>query len=396
MRHSSRLLPVLCLLATFTGCDSQRVDATHLDARVDAGDAGDEVKAVRLKSDMDAGRDDSAAASAPDVPTAVEIIDPRGFGQPMVAARAELPGNWQTQGGVTWDRSSECVTNHLRLQWRAMSPDGRRSIELMPGLNWQLAGTDIDMNPCRPLALGSTREFLETVAQRYPNARVLSYRDRPDLVPPPAPPTGNGPPARVFAGELLITYPGESGPVRELLSSTLTVTELQGNICVGAPIVLAYRVVNGDPDPAVSDRFMKSLKADGAWLDRSTQVAMRLIDQISARQRQGIATWHAGQMARINARGAADRAQIRMQTNREVAQIYSNTWSSGMATDERIQRRTLEGIGEYNTYADPAGGNDVRASTDYNRVIRTEDGNYISTNDPYLQPAGSEELERVP
>ena len=122
---------------------------------------------------------------------------------------------------------------------------------------------------------------------------------------------------------------------------------------------------------------------------------MRRIAEISQRQSQAIATWHAGEMARINARGAADRAAIRMQTQREVSQIYSNIWSQSQATDDRIHRRTLEAIGEYNTYADPARGGVVRESTQYDRVLRTEDGGYISTNDPYLNPAGSQELERI-
>jgi hypothetical protein len=199
-----------------------------------------------------------------------------------------------------------------------------------------------------------------------------------------------------MAGELLIAYPSGGAEVRELLTASLNVSELQGNVAISSPVVLAYRIAGADPDPAFSDRFMKSLKVDAQWQARMQQTAMQLIAQVSARQRQDIATWHNREMARINARGMADRAQIRAQTQREVAQIYSNVWANSQATDDRIQRRTLESIGEYNTYADPAGGGVVRESTQYNRVIRTEDGGYISTNDPYLNPAGSQELERIP
>jgi len=38
----------------------------------------------------------------------------------------------------------------------------------------------------------------------------------------------------------------------------------------------------------------------------------------------------------------------------------------------------------------------VRESIEYDRVLRTENGGYISTNDPSFNPAGSEELDRVP
>jgi hypothetical protein len=264
----------------------------------------------------------------------------------------------------------------------------------MPGYNWQVQGTDIAMNPCPPLAIRTPQQFLEMIAQRYPNARVLGYRDRPDLVTQPAQTQGIR--AENVAGELLIAYPTASGEVRERLSATLSISEMQGNIVIGAPMVMAHRVAGGEPDPAVSDRFIKSLKADAQWLAHAQQTSNQLVAQIAERQRQNIATWHNNQMARINARGAAERSQIRAQANREVAQIYSNIWSNSQATDERIQRRTLEGIGGYNSYADPATGSVVRGSIEYERTLRLQNGDYVSTNDPYLNPAGSEELERIP
>lgn len=340
------------------------------------------------------------ARTANAAPAEARILDEQGFGQPMVAARVQIPGDWRTQGGVTWDRQSECVANHQRLHWMAASPDGRRAIELMPGLTWQVQGTDIQMNPCPPLAIRSTQEFLQTIAQRYPGARVLGYRDRPELAPA-ARQTDNGGRVSGMAGELSIAYPsGNPGngstEIHELLTTSVMVSELQGNVLVTSPIVYAYRVAGGEPDPAFLDRFMNSMKADPQWMAQVQQTSSALIDQVAERQRRGIDAWHANQMARINAGGAADRAAIRAQTNRDVAQIYSNTWSNSQATDERIQRRTLEGIGSYNTYADPANGGVVRESIEQDRVLRTEDGRYISTNDPYLNPPGSEELERVP
>jgi hypothetical protein len=359
MRVSNPLLLTAVLLGALSGCDGNGLSTstTSQTFSEEEGPGGIERR--------------SAAAEFEEV----EIIDQRGFGEPMIAARAQLPGDWQARGGIAWDRSTECVTNHLRMNWLAVSPDQREAIELMPGYNWQVQGTDIAMNPCPPLAIRTPQQFLEMIAQRYPNARVLGYRDRPDLVTQPAQTQGIR--AENVAGELLIAYPTASGEVRERLSATLSISEMQGNIVIGAPMVMAHRVAGGEPDPAVSDRFIKSLK-------------------IAERQRQNIATWHNNQMARINARGAAERSQIRAQANREVAQIYSNIWSSSQATDERIQRRTLEGIGGYNSYADPDTGSVVRGSIEYERTLRLQNGDYVSTNDPYLNPAGSEELERIP
>ena len=99
-------------------------------------------------------------------------------------------------------------------------------------------------------------------------------------------------------------------------------------------------------------------------------------------------------MARINAEGAADRAAIRAAANRDVAKIHSDINANTQATNDRIHRRTMEGIGEYNTYQD--GGQQVRSSIHGGqRVLRTPNGTYMSTNDPYFNPAGSRELQRV-
>jgi hypothetical protein len=323
----------------------------------------------------------------------VQIPDAAGFGQPMVAATAQIPVGWSTRGGVSWDRNSQCVSNHLRLGWLAASATGRHALEIMPGYNWQVQGTDIEMNPCPPVGIRSAREFLQTIAQRYPAARAMHYRDRPDLVQPQQ---ASGPAnVRVEAGELLIAYHDGSKTVTELLIASLTLSELQGNVVVGVPAVYAYRTTDREIDPLFLDRFIQSLKVDSQWMANVQQTSQALVARIAEEQRRNIAVWHQGEMAKINARGAADRANIRAQANREVAQIYSNTWANSQATDDRIQRRTLETIGEYNTYTDPSSGGVVRESTHYDRVIRTQNGSYISTNDPYLNPAGSQELERL-
>lgn len=326
----------------------------------------------------------------------VQVIDAMGFGQPMVAATARIPAGWSTQGGFGWDRSSECVANHLRIQWLAASPDGEQAFEAMPGYNWQVQGTEIPMNPCPALAIRSTREFLQAIAQRYPNAQVIEYRERPELLPQNQAAPMNGARAHSDAGQLVIGYTSGGREMRAVLTTTLNFSELQGNVVVGVPAVYAQYAPKGRLNGMIGETIMQSMNMDQRWMAVATQTMKAAIDRIAQRQQRDIAAWHNRRMAEINARGAMDRAQIRMQTNREVAQIYSNIWASSMATDDRIHRRTLETIGGYNTYADPVGGGVVRSSIEYDRVIRTESGDYISTNDPYFNPAGSQELERIP
>jgi len=110
----------------------------------------------------------------------------------------------------------------------------------------------------------------------------------------------------------------------------------------------------------------------------------------------GITKWHNDRMSEINLKGAKDRSQIRQQTLSDVSQIYSNTWKSTQDTDDRIHRRTLEAVGEYNTYKDPASNTPVRATIHNDYVWRIGDNNYISTNDPNYSPSNGVKLERVP
>lgn len=330
----------------------------------------------------------------------VSIIDASGFAQPMPAATAEVPSSWRSQGGVTWNHATNCVNNKVRFEWRARSRDDLHGFEIMPGYNWQVQGTQIQMNPCPAQPFRSTREFLEAVVQqRRVGARVLQYRDRPDVVAAraaqAAPQANPQVRRRTDAGQVLIAYQSDGVEFREVLSTTVEFTELQGNIMGGASMVFAQRAPNGQLDFALGERFVGSLRHDPRWSEMMINSLTASEKRFSSGESRAIADWHAREMARINAEGAADRAAIRAATNRDVAKIYADTNANTQATNDGIHRRTLEGIGEYNTYRD-AGGTQVRSSIHGGeRVLRNSNGSYMSTNDPYFNPAGSRELQRV-
>lgn len=383
--RTSRLALMLIAALTLPACEAAR----DPDETADAGTDPSAYSNGQPASSEDQGSSDSTEDGQ------ANVMDLNGFGSPIVAINVQLPAGWRTQGGVTWDRSSECVGNYLRFKWLATSRNGRDAFEMMPGYTWQLQGTQIPMNPCPALAVRTAREFLEIVAQRYPGVKILNYRDRPDLRTTNQQ-TMPGVRATSEAGEMLISYSSGKGEIREMLTTTLNITELQGNVMVGVPNVHAVRSTRGDPDMKTAERIRKSMVPDERWMQMMKQSSQEAIARISQNQQARIAAWHASEMSKISARGAAERSRIAMQTSREVAQIYSNTWANSQATDDRIQRRTLEAIGGYNTYVDPAAGGLVRESIDYDRVLRTESGGYISTNDPNFNPAGTQELDRLP
>jgi len=329
-----------------------------------------------------------------------QIIDASGFPEPMLAATAELPAGWRSQGGVAWNRGTNCVTNQVRIEWRARSRDDLQGFEIMPGYNWQVQGTQNQMNPCPTQRFRSTREFLEAVVQhRRAGARVLQYRDRPDIVSAvmaakAGQPTNLQARTKVDSGQLLIAYTSDGIEFREVLGATVEFSEMQGNVVAGAPMVFALRAPNGQLDFALAERLANSFRYDKQWGVRMIATLRSNERRFSSGQSQAINNWHAKEMARINADGAADRAAIRSATSREVAAIRSATNAGTQATNDVIHRRTLEGIGEYNTYKD--GSTTVKSSIHGGqRVLNTPNAGYVSTNDPYFNPAGSRELQRV-
>ena len=329
----------------------------------------------------------------------VAITDGGGFAEPMPAATVEVPANWRAQGGVLWNPGTNCANNKVRFEWRARSRDDLRGFEIMPTYSWQVRGAQVQMNPCPVQSFRSTREFLEAVVQqRRAGARVLQYRDRPDLAAARA--AQSGPRAnqqvrsRIDAGQLLIAYRSDGVEFREVLGTSIEFTELQGSIMGGSGLVFAHRAPNGQLDFAVGDRMAESFRYEKRWSDLMITSLTSSMNRFSSAQSNAISQWHAKEMSRINAEGAADRAAIRAAASRDVAKINSATNANTQATNDRIQRRTLEATGEYNTYQD--GGTQVRSSIHGGeRVLRNANGSVMSTNDPYFNPAGSRELQRV-
>ncbi len=329
----------------------------------------------------------------------VTIMDNSGFNQPLTAGSARIPADWITRGGVTWDKNTQCTGNMMRMSWQASSADGLQGFEIRPGYNWQVQGTEIAFNPCAPMPINSVREYLDMVVnQRYGGrARILQYRDRPDLVQALAQGARGTGGAQAYyeAGQMLIGYAQDGREYRESLVTTLSFSRLQGNVVAGTPGIYAQHAPDGQLDFNLGERLRESIRAKKQWLDMWGQLTRATADRVARDQSNGITRWHNDQMTAINLRGTNDRAQIRQQTLHEVSQIYSDTWKTGQDTDERIQRRTLEAVGEYNTYNDPVSNTPVRATIHNDYVWRVNDS-YISTNDPNYAPANGVQLQRIP
>ena len=86
-------------------------------------------------------------------------------------------------------------------------------------------------------------------------------------------------------------------------------------------------------------------------------------------------------------------------TQREIADINQRGWESRSDSSDAIQRQTVDGINNVDRYTDPVTGNEVQLDNRYDNAWRANDGTYIQSNDPNLNPqvdlgVEAEQMER--
>ncbi|WP_027071265.1 hypothetical protein [Luteimonas sp. J29] len=355
-----------------------------------------------------AGAQGAAAGGLPALRTdqlqQVRIMDSAGFGQPMVAATVEIPAGWQTVGGVGWNDSSSCVANQLQITWSAIAPDSLTALEIMPGFNWQVAGTEVQFNPCPSAPYRSTRELLEATVQRArPGARVLDYQRMPEVEQKMAQMAqgqgGAQAQVRPDAGRLLVAYEKDGVDMREMFTAAVTFSQAQGNLVGGTGLIHAARAPNGRLDFSLTERIANSMQPDPRWMEAMKQRSMANIQRIGSAQSAAINDWHNRQMAIINAKGAADRHAERMRGNQQVADIYSGIARNTSDTSDRMQQRAVAAINEVNNYTGVDGGRVSSSIHGGNQVFQdtSNPNNAYSTSAPYPNPpSGYVELQREP
>jgi hypothetical protein len=337
-----------------------------------------------------------AQASKPTVDALrpISVTDAAGFGQPMTAMNVDIPAGWNAEGGVDWDQSVECPWNGPRMRWSASSPDGLHGIAIFPEMGWQVASGPIDQfDPCPSAPMASPRDYLEFVMRgARPNARVISYRDRPELVAAvnenqrqqPVSPLGA---ITHHAGELLIGYSLQGHEMRETLIVAMTRVPLAGGaMAANTQITLAVRAPDGLLDFGFVERVRSSLRPDEAWMTRRAEWAMAKWQQARQRAAQSIDAWHQRRMNEITLAGMTQRHQIRMDTIAQIGQINNRIVASTSATNERIHAATIDAVQEVQPWRDPSSGQQVDLSIHYSNAWQLEDGRQFLTNDSNFDP----------
>lgn len=318
------------------------------------------------------------------------IVDATGFAQPMAAASIFIPHGWKTEGGVYWARDFMC-TNGYNFLWSATAPDGAMSIGIAPQTAWEMnsMGAAPTRPGCQIQQIQSARQYLETQVRSFiRDARILDYRDRPDLLreigfqPSRTPmPAGE---IRKWAegGEILFAF-NQNG--RDMRGSMAAVVQFDHNIsdysqlAGGAPgsrteFLSAYAhpgwvatAPNGQFNFSFFEALRKSIKTNPQW----------------ARAIAG----HNTRIAQVALQESRKRAAAVQETNDYIAKLRQETWNAQQESADRRAREFGEVIRGVETYKDEWGpGGQRELSGYYNHAWRLNDGTYVMTDDANFDP----------
>ena len=389
------LLPAACRQAPEAGATAERTSrlAQGGDADAATGEAGGATHGWPSAAAAPGEPGDMGAAGPAPANglQRIAVIDPNGFEKPMPAMWVQVPAGWRANGGVLWNAQAPCGATPS-FQWQAQSPDGRQSIQMLPAEAWAFDNLNLNLpaGNCPRWPITNVRAYLESLVQRQrPNARVLDYRARNDLVRMPAPPSDQQTRFWKEGGEILIAYGGPNGEVRESLLAVVMFMEttmagaMPGEVrkfmsgMAGSPVIASAPA--GQLDLAMVSHFAMSTEPDPQW-------QARMDKQNTAQARSGV-------QAQIQ-RGA-----IAADTQRSIAEINQRGYDSRNATSDVIQRQTVDGINNVDRYTDPTTGAEVQLDNRYDNAWRANDGTYIQSNDPNLNPqvdlgVEAEQMER--
>lgn len=324
--------------------------------------------------------------------TRVEIIDRTGFERPTTAATMMIPAGWQAQGGVVWNPQAQC-SNGYNYQWNATAPDGSMGLALIPSFTWATNSMGVPSGGCPNLQLNSVQAYLQyLVQQTRPNARILDFRPREDLlkgteglVQHDRSPMGE---FRTWfeAGEVLIGYTANGREMRETAAAMVMFSHNRMSDGLGGVMEYmtgsalpgyAFFAPNGQLDFKMAEMLRQTFRPAPEWTARIAQ--------------------HNRKIARTNLEGARKRSQIIARTGEEIRQMQQESWERQRASDDRMQREVTESIRGTETYNDSSvPGGTVELSNMYENAWRMPDNTYVLTDDAFFSPADGVKLEPTP
>ena len=312
-----------------------------------------------------------------------QIIDQTGFEQPMVAATIMVPAGMNTTGGVRWrNQPNDCPQGHT-FDWQAASPDKLWTISIIPSERWGASSTGQPAGVvCNVIEVRSAKGFLQEWVKYYRSgARILDYRDRPDLEQSTAQLnhqtnlSGMRSSTRTDAGEVLIAYNLNGQELREAIAAVVVITESAfSGMGVGPDMTFlqgfnlpafAMRAPAGSLNFAMMEKIRQSIKLAPEWSARINQ--------------------HNQVMSRQNLDHSKKMHDIRMGHQRDMSAILTKGHNDRSAAMDRSHREFIESIRGTETWNLPGGGTTELA--DSNDAWQLDNGTIVTTDRPGWQPS---------
>ena len=315
------------------------------------------------------------------------IIDGAGFEKPMIAATLFKPYGWKETGGIAWGSDHAC-TRGWGINWTAEAADGLRGIGILPQQGWEQSSEGRPTNfDCPLLQLNGVEDYLRALVQQsFPDAKLVSYRSRPDIAQatptPPNESVNNGfirLNHRVEAGEIVFDAAKDGTTLRFSLSTTVVITRtLTGGpgFGVGPPMqslsfsampTFAFYTPVDAFKPALYEGIRLSAIPEQDWMSRIAQ--------------------HERRMGEIDRKGSWDRSQINQKANAQIVEMTHKAWQSNQRSSDARAGDLINAIREVQDYSDTkAPGGQVELSNQYNHAWRLQDGSYALTDDPSFEP----------
>lgn len=336
----------------------------------------------------------------------VKIMDEQGFGQPVEVARLLIPTDWRTEGGVQWDSSQiRCPLNIIKLQFRAVAPDGLSGIEFSPGYMWQASNDPMMQQMLRQQAAAGTGcdagpvsgavDFLRgTVIPRLrPGARVAGAEPLPAVTQAketllaetygPLVRAGYVRSYKADTASVRIEYAKSGQAMEEWLSTTI--------LTIATPSANTAALMQGQMNMSAS-RF--SMVSEGVFCARAPagKFDKKLVATIIASTRpnpqyQAAVSQFLMNMNNIAQRGAMDRARIWHQAGEQISATITQTYQHQQAVQDRAAQQFSRAIRGAETYVNPRTGTHVELTGGYDTAWVNNLGEYLLSDSPGFNPA---------
>ncbi|MCB9385118.1 MAG: hypothetical protein H6509_10910 [Bryobacterales bacterium] len=328
-----------------------------------------------------------------------EIMDPTGFGRPVVAATLLAPSDWKLEGGVRWSIQSNCPSDMVSNAVRLTSPDGKMGFEIFPNYmaQWsddpsynQLVMQAQQMGGAAGCPLAQPMDAQTFVSRIFApgfrqGAQVVDAQDNRDVaaeayqkVAAQQTP-GSGTRVDIDAMRFRIAYGDQEEwivtTLARMTSPGMTLGGVVNNYITFTDRVIGFRAPRGqlDANQALFGTMIASIRVNPQW-QQAINNTFRKIAQINA------------QGARDRARSAAETSRIIAQTGDEIREMSAQSWRRQQDSQDRVANQWSQTMRGVETYTDPGTGSSWELESGYNRVWKTSGDEFLLTNDVNFDP----------